>query len=125
MVMDAPERVWLDWPGANRGELVFDEPPENSWQAAQTRYVLDAPKALLKSPHVQALIDVAVASERARMAEAFLHRIDYHVTDDDDRATLRLAVSEDAMIALTRLGQEWEQVANVGTHETHVGTHKK
>jgi hypothetical protein len=34
-----PDRIWLDWPEANRGEPVFDHPPENSFQAAQTCYI--------------------------------------------------------------------------------------
>jgi len=36
---DAPERIWLDWPGCNRGEPVFDEPPERDTQPGQTEYV--------------------------------------------------------------------------------------
>lgn len=36
---EAPERVWLDWPGANRGEPVYDEPPENENQAGQIGYI--------------------------------------------------------------------------------------
>ena len=36
---EAPKQIWLDWPNANRGEPVFDEPPEHHGQAAQTKYV--------------------------------------------------------------------------------------
>lgn len=36
--MTNPSMVWLDWPDANRGAIVFDEPPENEYQAGQTRY---------------------------------------------------------------------------------------
>ena len=37
--LKAPERIWLDWPGANKGDPVFDEPPEHYLQAGQTKYV--------------------------------------------------------------------------------------
>ena len=36
---DAPERIWLDWPDANRGDIVYDEPPERVTQPGQTEYV--------------------------------------------------------------------------------------
>jgi len=52
--MTAPERIWLDWPEANRGEPVFDEPPETWTQAGQTKYILATPEALAASPEVQA-----------------------------------------------------------------------
>lgn len=32
---------------------------------------------------------------------------------------------EVALTKIARLGQEWEQAANVGTHENQVGTHEK
>jgi hypothetical protein len=35
----APERVWLDWPGANKGEPVYDEPPERVTHAGQIGYL--------------------------------------------------------------------------------------
>lgn len=35
---DAPERIWLDWPAANRGDVVYDEPPERETQPGQTCY---------------------------------------------------------------------------------------
>lgn len=36
---DAPERIWLDWPAANKGDVVYDEPPERDTQPGQTEYV--------------------------------------------------------------------------------------
>ena len=36
---DMPERIWLDWPGANHGEPIYTEPPERDTQAGQTEYV--------------------------------------------------------------------------------------
>lgn len=36
---EAPERIWLDWPDANRGDVVYDEPPERETQPGQTEYV--------------------------------------------------------------------------------------
>lgn len=36
---DAPARIWLDWPDANRGEAVYDEPPERETQPGQTEYL--------------------------------------------------------------------------------------
>jgi hypothetical protein len=59
--MNAPERVWLDWPGANKGEPVFDEPPETETQAAQTKYV--------RADVAEAAVAAAVQAERARCAE--------------------------------------------------------
>jgi len=35
----APERVWLDWPDANRVEAVYDEPPARPDDPCQTKYV--------------------------------------------------------------------------------------
>ena len=37
--MSAPERIWLDWPDANRGDVVYDEPPERDTQPGQTEYI--------------------------------------------------------------------------------------
>lgn len=37
--LKGPDRVWLDWPGANRGEIVYDEPPERDTQPGQIGYV--------------------------------------------------------------------------------------
>ena len=37
--MNAPERVWLDWPDANRGGIVYAEPPERDTQEGQTAYI--------------------------------------------------------------------------------------
>jgi hypothetical protein len=53
---DAPERIWLDWPGANRGEPVYDEPPERDTQPGQTGYV-------------RADIHAAVVAERDALRE--------------------------------------------------------
>ena len=36
---EAPERIWLDWPDANRGDVVYAEPPERDTQPGQTGYV--------------------------------------------------------------------------------------
>lgn len=38
--LKAPERIWLDWPGANKGDPVFDEPPEHYLQAGQNASVV-------------------------------------------------------------------------------------
>ncbi len=37
--MTAPERIWLDWPDANKGDVVYDEPPERDTQHGQTGYI--------------------------------------------------------------------------------------
>ena len=37
--MSAPKRIWLDWPDANRGDVVYDEPPERDTQPGQTEYI--------------------------------------------------------------------------------------
>lgn len=36
---EAPQRIWLDWPDANKGDVVYDEPPERPTQPGQTGYV--------------------------------------------------------------------------------------
>lgn len=36
---DAPKRIWLDWPAANKGDPVYDEPPERDTQPGQTEYI--------------------------------------------------------------------------------------
>lgn len=36
---EAPERIWLDWPGARHGEPFYTEPPETDTQAGQTEYI--------------------------------------------------------------------------------------
>ena len=48
--MESPKRIWLDWPGANKGDPVFDEPPEHDMQAGQTPYILATPEALADHP---------------------------------------------------------------------------
>lgn len=63
---DAPKRIWLDWPAANNGDPVYDEPPERDTQPGQTAYVLATPAALSEHPAVQALVAEAVAAERER-----------------------------------------------------------
>jgi hypothetical protein len=58
--MTAPDFIWLDWPDANRGDVVYDEPPERDTQPGQTAYVRRDPAVLTKLPEVQALIAAAV-----------------------------------------------------------------
>ena len=36
---EAPERIWLDWPGSRHGEPFYTEPPETDTQAGQTEYI--------------------------------------------------------------------------------------
>jgi hypothetical protein len=38
--MIAPDRIWLDWPDANKGAIVYDEPPERNSQPGQIEYIL-------------------------------------------------------------------------------------
>lgn len=68
--MSGPDKVWLDWPQANRGEPVFDNPPENGFQAGQTCYVRRDPAVLAALPEVKAL----VAAERERCAKIAMDR---------------------------------------------------
>lgn len=60
---DAPERIWLDWPAANKGDPVYDEPPERDTQPGQTEYVrADLPPTLsdaLALPEIAALVEAA------------------------------------------------------------------
>lgn len=37
--MTAPEQIWLDWPDANKNDVVYDEPPERDTQPGQTAYI--------------------------------------------------------------------------------------
>lgn len=37
--MSAPDRIWLDWPAANKGDPVFDDPPETEFHLGQTEYL--------------------------------------------------------------------------------------
>ncbi len=60
--MSAPERIWLDWPEANKGGDVFDTPPDRIDQAGQTEYV--------RADHVQALIE-AEREACAKLAHSF------------------------------------------------------
>ncbi len=48
--MTAPDRIWLDWPAANKGDVVYDEPPERDTQPGQTEYI----RADLVMPSVNA-----------------------------------------------------------------------
>jgi len=36
---DAPERIWMDWPGVDRGEPIYDTPPKRGDQPGQTEYI--------------------------------------------------------------------------------------
>ena len=56
--MSAPDRIWLDWPDANRGDVVYDEPPERDTQPGQTEYIRAD------------LHDAAIAAEHIGKAEA-------------------------------------------------------
>lgn len=62
---DAPERVWLDWPAANKGDPVYDEPPERDTQPGQTEYRrADLPPTLAAAqavPEIAALVTWAEA----------------------------------------------------------------
>ncbi len=49
---NAPERIWLDWPDANRGGIVYNEPPERDTQPGQTEYR----RADLCQPKVKPLV---------------------------------------------------------------------
>ena len=62
---DAPERIWLDWPDANRGGIVYDEPPERDTQPGQTAYL----RAEIAAARVDAL-QAEVARLRAKLDEA-------------------------------------------------------
>lgn len=79
--MDAPKRIWLDWPGANRGDPVFDEPPEHDMQAGQTPYILATPEALAASPEVAKLIADAEARGMERALETMKTAGDSAVTE--------------------------------------------
>ena len=94
--MDAPKRIWLDWPAANKGDPVFDEPPENDTQAGQTEYLrADLHRAALESMQKKlqaAEAQTAKAVERALTAEAVIR---------EDAATIkRLRGALDEIIAM-------------------------
>ena len=71
--MSAPDRIWLDWPAANKGEPVFDEPPENEFQAGQVGYVRADIAADLLAALEEAnrlLGDIPAAKNNPRVADA-------------------------------------------------------
>lgn len=72
---DAPKRVWLDWPAANRGDVVYDEPPERDTQPGQTEYV----RADLVNDAMRAGYELAAA--KAREMGVWLRRFDLAVKD--------------------------------------------
>lgn len=64
--LKGPDRVWLDWPGANRGEIVYDEPPERDTQPCQIGYVRADLHAALAARVIEQ--DAALAAKDARIA---------------------------------------------------------
>lgn len=59
---DAPERIWLDWPAANKGDPVYDEPPERDTQPGQTEYI--------RADAARAEAEAMVRAEREACAQA-------------------------------------------------------
>ena len=69
--MSAPKRIWLDWPDANRGDAVYDEPPERDTQPGQTEYIRkDASDAAIAAARAEG---VRAAMERSE--EAFMDAV--------------------------------------------------
>lgn len=62
--LKGPGRVWLDWPGANRGEIVYDEPPERDTQPGQIGYV----RADIHAALAARVIEQDAEIERLRIA---------------------------------------------------------
>ena len=86
--MSAPDRIWLDWPAANKGEPVFDEPPENEFQAGQVGYVrADIAADLLAA--LEAAVECGmVPTSTAKNGGAPSYALQAHVADQ-----IRAAIS--------------------------------
>jgi len=66
-----PDRVWLDWPGANRGEVVYDEPPERDTQPGQIEYVRADLHAALAARVIEQDARIARLTEALRLHQAW------------------------------------------------------
>jgi hypothetical protein len=95
--MSAPERIWLDWPGANRGEPVFNEPPERDTQPGQTEYILKSAS--------DAAINAAVQAERERVFSALCAGYELmHPSEDTQERVGRRNAIRGAMVRLGMYG---------------------
>jgi len=72
--MSAPERIWLDWPDANRGDVVYDEPPERDTQPGQTEYIRkDASDAAIAAARAEGVREGMLKAGVMDPASAFNH----------------------------------------------------
>ncbi len=76
---NAPERIWLDWPDANRGGIVYNEPPERDTQPGQTEYI----RADLCQPKVKPLVWVDRGYEWAWWADTVFGKGAYQIRCED------------------------------------------
>ena len=123
---EAPERIWLDWPGARHGEPFYTEPPETDTQAGQTEYIrADIACALpAVQPDAAAIREAAlreaasvVAQIESKHRAAFKYDFDKSACDKSEGAdeclTALLALidkpgKEEALGEMARLGQEFD-----------------
>lgn len=122
MTDEAPERIWLDWPAANKGDPVYDEPPERDTQPGQTGYRrADAPlppaEALRLCPELAGLVEQA-----ARNAEAWVRRA-MHLSPDGyeierQHGHMAKLAGDEIRATLARLtAPAWDRVAQGVFHE--------
>ena len=100
---DAPKRIWLDWPAANKGDPVYDEPPERDTQPGQTAYILATPTVLAADPAVVAMVAEAEARGMERAAaRARVYASNYEQSSDGRNTFILLAEWADTEAAAIR-----------------------
>jgi hypothetical protein len=114
--MSAPERIWLDWPGANKGDVVYDEPPERDTQPGQTEYVRADLVDILRADRDSAARmwqaskqEREAAVDRAREASQYLAIETQHAAQAEARAEAaeariaELTAALDALDAIAKM----------------------
>ena len=95
----APERVWLDWPGVNRGEPIYENPPKRADQPGQTGYVREDLHTALQARLAEVEADKRwIMDDRDRTFDLMLSRA--------EAAEARVKVLEEALRVINALDPE-------------------
>ncbi len=113
---EAPKRIWLDWPDANRGDVVYAEPPERDTQPGQTGYVRADLVDILRADRDSAARmwqaseqEREAAVDRAREASQYLAIETQHAAQAEARAEKAENRNKElVMQSLADLGQAQE-----------------
>jgi len=106
--VSAPERIWLDWPGANKGDPVFDEPPERDTQPGQTQYIrADIHEAEVARLREQASRESAIADDIEPLSSQQAAKY----TDLIARLSVQKASEQEAIKAIKDLCHDNERLA--------------